>query len=145
MRIGTGEGDDGLTEEIKKYLDLAIQNLIERMLHSDGYITLGAWFARPDCPTSDCSLSLYRFNYFNQDSTYWVCASVSVREAPIQLRLLSREELDNCEKMLKGRKVVLSPCGVSGQLTGRSFHSDTEGREIASSASTGDHAPPQID
>ncbi|KAI6650955.1 hypothetical protein LOD99_5795 [Oopsacas minuta] len=121
---GTGDADDGLTEEVKKLLDLAIQNLIERMLHSDGYITLGTWFARSDPSTH--SIYIYRLNYFNQESSYWVCATVSVMEVSSCLRLLSSEELSNVDS-LKGRKVVLSPCGLSGQLTGRAYTEETQG------------------
>ena len=122
--VGTRDADDGLTEEVKKLLDLAIQNLIERMLHSEGYITLGTWFARPDPSTQ--SLFLYRLNYFNQESSYWVCAALSVMQVSACLRLFSSAELCQMES-LKGRKVVLSPCGLSAQLTGRSFTAETQG------------------
>ena len=122
--VGTSDADDGLTEEVKKLLDLAIQNLIERMLHSEGYITLGTWFARPD-PTTQ-SLFLYRLNYFNQESSYWVCAALSVMQVSVSLKAFSKTELCQAES-LKGRKVVLSPCGLSGQLTGRSYTEETQG------------------
>ena len=120
--VGTWNADDGLTEEVKKYLDLALQNLIERMLHADGYVTLGTWFCRND-PTTDRQF-LYRLNYFNQESSC-VCAAVSVMELSVSLRALSSIELT--QGSLKGRKVVLSPCGISGQLTGRSFTEETQG------------------
>ena len=120
--VGTWNADDGLTEEVKKYLDLALQNLIERMLHADGYVTLGTWFCRHDL-TSDRQF-LYRLNYFNQESSC-VCAAVCVMQLSVGLRALSCCELT--EGNLKGRKVVLSPCGISGQLTGRSFSEETQG------------------
>ena len=120
--VGIGNADDGLTEEVKKFLDLALQNLIERMLHADGYVTLGTWFCRHDL-TSDRQF-LYRLNYFSQESSC-VCAAVSVMELSVSLRALSSAEL--IEGNLKGRKVVLSPCGISGQLTGLSYTQETQG------------------
>ncbi|KAK1786371.1 hypothetical protein P4O66_017608, partial [Electrophorus voltai] len=118
-----GLWESGLTYECRTLLFKAIHNLLERCLMARRFVRVGRWFVRPyekdEKPISKSEHLSCSFTFFlHGDSN--VCTSVEVNQhQPVYL--LSEEHLTLALQSSSPVRVILSPYGLSGTLTGQSF------------------------
>ncbi|RWS17807.1 Mediator of RNA polymerase II transcription subunit 13-like protein [Dinothrombium tinctorium] len=139
--VEQGSWENGLSYECRSLLFKALHNLIERCLLSRGFARFGRWFVQPLDPTANesetngesasCNSSTnksaynsttqlsFAFNFFvHGEST--VCATVDVRQhQPIYQ--LTKNYLTAAQGSQNGLKVILSPYGIAGYVTGQTY------------------------
>nr|XP_045597034.1 mediator of RNA polymerase II transcription subunit 13-like isoform X2 [Procambarus clarkii] len=122
---GSWDWETGLSYECRTLLFKALHNLIERCLLSRDFVRLGRWFVQPyegpeGIPGSSSTHLSFSLSFFVHGESI-VCASVDVRQHP-PVRQLTRQHLLLAQQTNHGIPVILGPYGLSGTLTGVSYH-----------------------
>ncbi|GIX80783.1 mediator of RNA polymerase II transcription subunit 13 [Caerostris darwini] len=114
-----GSLESGLSYECRTLLFKALHNLIERCLLSRGYTRLGRYFVEPQVlPITKKNRKEIAFalNFFvHGEST--VCASIDARHVS-SVYILDKCHISAAQNCQKDVKVILSPYGMEGKLTG---------------------------
>ncbi|CAL1281519.1 unnamed protein product [Larinioides sclopetarius] len=114
-----GSWESGLSYECRTLLFKALHNLIERCLLSRGYTRLGRFFVEPQVlPVTKENRRQIAFSlhfFIHGEST--VCASIDARQVSA-VYVLDKCHITAAQTGQKNVKVILSPYGMEGKLTG---------------------------
>ncbi|XP_054707333.1 mediator of RNA polymerase II transcription subunit 13-like [Uloborus diversus] len=116
-----GSWESGLSYECRTLLFKALHNVIERHLLSHGFTRLGEYFVEPQVfdATSRNWQHVFRLHFFiHGEST--VCTCIDARlTTPVYA--LQKSHIHAAQSHTKNVKVILSPYGIEGKLTGPCF------------------------
>ncbi|RDD46420.1 Mediator of RNA polymerase II transcription subunit 13, partial [Trichoplax sp. H2] len=129
-----GTFKDGFTYRCRILLFKAIHNSIERGLLAKSFVRYGRWFVEPERKDKKIySLSneeqvsvAFSFFLFGKST---VCTSVEIQHHS-SLYSLTVDDITKARQSLNGLDVLLSPFGLKGTLTGRTYSTLDGSREM---------------
>ncbi|XP_067261608.1 mediator of RNA polymerase II transcription subunit 13-like isoform X1 [Chanodichthys erythropterus] len=121
--VEEGLWECGLSYECRTLLFKAIHNLLERCLMDKDFVRIGKWFVKPhtveEKPVSSSEHLSCCFSFFLHGLSS-VCCSVEVSQHQ-PLHRVTEDHMRLVRSGIRPLKVVLSPYGLCGTLTGRAF------------------------